>query len=103
MELGLRFAIYYVLFFFWLALVVRLVVEVLRSFARSWRGPASPVAAGALEVAFVVTDPPVKLLRRLIPPVRLGAISLDLSITLLFFVVFIGMQIARPVVSLGFS
>ena len=96
MGLGLQYAIYYVLFFFWLALVVRLVVEVLRSFARKWRGPSSPLAAGALELAFVVTDPPLKLLRRLIPPVRLGTVDLDLSITLLFFVVFIGMQVSRP-------
>ena len=96
MGLGVQFAIYYVLFFFWLALVVRLVVEILRSFARKWRGPSSPLAAGGLEVAFLVTDPPVKLLRRLIPPVQLGAVSLDLSITLLFFVVFIGMQVSRP-------
>jgi YggT family protein len=96
MPLGLQFAIYYVLFFFWLALVVRLVVEVLRSFARSWRGPSSSLGAGSLELAFSVTDPPVKLLRRLIPPVRLGAVDLDLSITLLFFVVFIGMQVSRP-------
>ncbi|MGQ0479799.1 MAG: YggT family protein [Pseudonocardia sp.] len=96
MALGVQFAIYYVLFFFWLALVVRLVVEVLRSFARKWRGPTSPAAAGSLEMAFLVTDPPVKLLRRLIPPVQLGAVSLDLSITVLFFVVFIAMQFARP-------
>ncbi|MBV9313668.1 MAG: YggT family protein [Pseudonocardia sp.] len=96
MGLEVQFAIYYVLFFFWLALVVRLVVEVLRSFARKWRGPSSGLAAGTLEVAFLVTDPPVRLLRRLIPPVRLGAVDLDLSITVLFFVVFIGVQVSHP-------
>lgn len=96
MPLGVQFAIYYVLFFFWLALVARLVVEVVKSFARQWRGPSSAIAAGTLEVAFLVTDPPVKLLRRLIPPVRLGAVSLDLSITVLFFVVYIAMQFAHP-------
>lgn len=96
MPLGVQFAIYYVLFFFWLALVARLVVEVVKSFARQWRGPSSGIAAGTLEVAFLVTDPPVKLLRRLIPPVRLGAVSLDLSITVLFFVVYIAMQFAHP-------
>lgn len=96
MGLGLQFAIYYVLFFFWLALVARLVVEVVKSFARQWRGPNSPIAAGTLEVAFLVTDPPIRLLRRLIPPVRLGAVNLDLSITVLFFVVFIAMSVAHP-------
>ena len=103
MGTGLQFGIYYVLFFFWLALVVRLVVEVLRSFAPKWRGPSMPIAASALEMAFVVTDPPLKLLRRLIPPVQLGTVSLDLSITLLFFVVFIGMQVARPTMIAVFS
>lgn len=96
MGLGVQFAIYYVLFFFWLALVTRLVVEVLKSFARSWRGPNSSIAAGTLEVAFVVTDPAVRLLRRLIPPVRLGMVSLDLSITVLFFVVFVAMVSVKP-------
>ena len=98
MPLGVQFAIYYVLFFFWLALVTRLVVESLRSFARQWRGPRSNsrLAAGSLELAFVVTDPPMRLLRRLIPPIRLGNVDLDLSITILFFVVFIAMQVLHP-------
>ncbi|MDT7624066.1 MAG: hypothetical protein QOF99_4967, partial [Pseudonocardiales bacterium] len=39
---------------------------------------------------------PVRLLRRLIPPVRLGAVSLDLSITVLFVVVFIAMSAVHP-------
>ena len=38
------------------------------------------------EVVFTLTDPPVKLLRRLIPPVRLGAVSLDLSLMILLIV-----------------
>lgn len=101
MAIGVQFAIYYLLFFFWLALVARLVVEVVKSFARKWRGPSSALAAGTLEVAFVVTDPPIRLLRKWIPPIRLGNVDLDLSITLLFFAVFIAMNIARPMVLVG--
>lgn len=101
MAIGVQFAIYYLLFFFWLALVARLVVEVVKSFARKWRGPSSALAAGSLEVAFVVTDPPIRLLRKWIPPIRLGNVDLDLSITLLFFAVFIAMNIARPMVIVG--
>lgn len=101
MAIGVQFAIYYLLFFFWLALVARLVVEVVKSFARKWRGPTSALAAGSLEVAFVVTDPPIRLLRKWIPPIRLGNVDLDLSITLLFFAVFIAMNIARPLVLVG--
>jgi YggT family protein len=96
MSSGVKFAIYYVLFFFWLALVTRLVVEVVKSFARQWRGPHSALVAGSLEIAFVVTDPPIRLLRKLIPPVRLGTVDWDLSITILFFAVFIAMRAAQP-------
>lgn len=85
--------IYYVLFFFWLLLAARIVVEMVRSFARQWR-PAG-VPAVALEVVFTVTDPPVKLLRRVIPVVRIGGVGLDLSIMVLLLVVFISMSAVR--------
>lgn len=41
-----------------------------------------------------LTDPPVKLLRRLIPPLNLGAVRLDLSIMVLLLLAFIGMRVA---------
>lgn len=85
--------IYYILFFFWLLLAARIVVEMVRSFARQWR-PAG-VPAVALEVVFIVTDPPVKLLRRVIPVVRIGGVGLDLSIMVLLLVVFISMSAVR--------
>ena len=31
----------------------------------------------------MATDPPIKLLRRLVPPLQLGGVSLDLSILIL--------------------
>jgi YggT family protein len=40
-----------------------------------------------IELVYLSTDPPVRLLRRLIPPVRLGPISLDLSILILLLVI----------------
>ncbi len=94
MPLLLRFVIYYALFFFWLLLVARIVVELVRSFARQWV-PAGHSAA-ALEVIFTVTDPPVRLLRRVIPMVRVGGVGLDLSIMVLLLVVFILMSVAQP-------
>ncbi|MEV6098844.1 YggT family protein [Nocardia sp. NPDC051981] len=79
------------LFLFWLLLISRVIVEFIRSFARDWRPTGFVVII--LEVVFTVTDPPVKLLRRLIPPVNLGGIRLDLSIMVLLFIVFILMTI----------
>lgn len=93
MSTAIGFLVYYVLFFFWLLLAARIVVEMVRSFARQWRPAGAP--AVALEVVFTVTDPPVKLLRRVIPVVRIGGVGLDLSIMVLVLVVFIAMTAVR--------
>ncbi|MET0189700.1 YggT family protein [Pseudonocardia sediminis] len=90
----IRLLIYYVLFFFWLLLAARIVVEMVRTFARQWR-PAGGSAV-AMEVVFTATDPPVKLLRRVIPVVRIGGVGLDLSIMVLLLVVFILMNVTKP-------
>ncbi|MEU5692529.1 YggT family protein [Actinosynnema sp. NPDC020468] len=91
---ALWLVVYYLLFSFWLLLTARVVVELVRSFAREWR-PAGGVAV-ALETVYTVTDPPVRLLRRLIPTVRIGGIGLDLSIIVLLLVVIILMRVADP-------
>jgi len=75
----------YVLYFFLALLFVRLVVGWVMAFARDWR-PTGVVAA-VLELAFSVTDPPLRALRRVIPPLRLGSFALDLAFIVVFFVV----------------
>ncbi|MBK0867305.1 MAG: YggT family protein [Saccharopolyspora sp.] len=90
MEL-LLIILYYAVFFFWLLLTARIVIELVRVFARDWR-PAGGVAI-ALESIYTVTDPPVRLLRRVIPTVRIGGVGLDLSIMVLLLVVYILMQL----------
>ena len=57
---------------FFILLIARLVFDYVMMFARSWR--PSGVAAVGLEVVYSVTDPPLKALRRVIPPLRLGEI-----------------------------
>jgi YggT family protein len=88
------YVLYYVLFFFWLLLTARIVVELVRAFARDWR-PGGGVAV-SLETVYTVTDPPVKALRRVIPTVRVGRVGLDLSIMVLLLVVFILMRVVDP-------
>jgi YggT family protein len=65
--------------------LARFVVEATRQFARSWR-PVG-VAAVGIELVYIATDPPVKLLRRLIPPLRIGAVNLDLSVMILLLAI----------------
>ncbi|WP_019854731.1 YggT family protein [Actinopolyspora mortivallis] len=93
MQLAL-IVLYYLLFFFWLLLIGRIVVELVRAFARDWR-PGGGVAI-VLETIYTVTDPPVRLLRRVIPTIRIGNVGLDLSIMVLLLVVYILMRLAQP-------
>jgi YggT family protein len=76
----------------YLLLIARIVVDITRSFARSWR--PGGVAAVGLEVMYSATDPPVRLLRRWIPPLRLGGISLDLTVFLLLIAILLLRTIA---------
>ena len=75
----------YVLYVFLGLLIVRLVVDWTMVFARNWR-PSGAVAA-LLEIAYSVTDPPLRALRRVIPPLRLGSFALDLAFIVVFIVV----------------
>lgn len=92
--LTVRLILFWLLFAFWLLLTARIVVELVRAFARDWR-PTGGVAV-VLETIYTMTDPPVRLLRRIIPVVRIGGVGLDLSIMVLLLVVFILMQLALP-------
>ena len=84
--------IYVVLWLFFIALLARLVFDWVFLFARSWepRGPMLVV----LEAVYSVTDPPLKAVRRVVPPLRLGSVALDLA----FIVLIIAVQIALTVV-----
>lgn len=82
----------FALFLFWLLLIARVVIEFIRSFSRDWR--PTGVTVVVLEAIMSVTDPPVKLLRRLIPQLTVGAVRFDLSIMVLLLVTFIGMNLA---------
>ena len=84
--------VYYVLLAFLLLLVARLVMEYVFLFARSYEPKGAVVVI--LEVVYSITDPPLKFLRRFIPPLRLGGVSLDLSFLVLFVIVTIGLQVA---------
>lgn len=87
------YSIDFVLFLFVLLLLGRIVLELTRSFSRSW-WPSGVVAVG-VELVYTVTDPPVRLLRRLVPPLRVGGISLDLSVMIVLLLVYIARSIVQ--------
>jgi YggT family protein len=82
-----------VVFIFLVLLIGRFVIQLIQNFARDWR-PRGVILVIA-ELIYTVTDPPLVLLRRVIPPLRLGGISLDLGFTLLFFLTVIVLSLLR--------
>ena len=81
-----------ILWLFFVLLIARLVIDYIQMFARSWRPTGALLVAA--EVIYTITDPPLKALRRLIPPLRLGSINLDLSFLVLVVLVQIGIYLA---------
>ena len=64
----------------WIAIVLllaRFVLEWVQLFARQWR-PRGIVAV-LCEGIYSATDPPLRAIRRVIPPLRMGHVALDLS------------------------
>ena len=72
---------------FLFALLGRLILDYVRMFSRDWR-PRGIVLFIA-EVIYGVTDPVIKTARKFIPPLRIGAVAIDLS----FIIIFFGVQI----------
>jgi YggT family protein len=82
-----KLILYYALSLYLLVLIGRLVIDILQSYSRTWS--PSGLLARIAEVIFTITDPPLRLIRRYIRPVRLGSVALDLSYTLLFVVIIV--------------
>ena len=83
------------LWFFIALLWIRFVVDWVQIFARSWtpRG----VLLIALELVYSITDPPIKALRRVIPPLRIGSVSLDLSFLIVMIAAYVLLQVNRQI------
>lgn len=90
----LKVVLTYVLSIYLVVLIGRMIIGWIQVFARSWR-PTGVVLVLA-EGIFTATDPPLKFLRRYIPPLRIGTVALDLSYIVLFIVVLILLQVAVP-------
>ena len=70
---------------FKLALFIRIIIDYIRMFARNWR--PNSILLAFFEFIYSITDPPMRYVQRFVPPLRLGGISLDLSIIVLLIAV----------------
>lgn len=85
----------YAIYVYILAILARIVLDWTRQFARSWR-PAG-VAAIGFELVYAVTDPPIRTLRRVVPPLQLGSVNIDLSVIILLFVLVALQRVAATI------
>lgn len=76
--------LYFALLAFVILMWLRFVFDWVRVLRRQWR-PRGFVLMVA-EAAFTVTDPPIKLVRRILPPVRIGAVQLDFAWSIVLLV-----------------
>ncbi len=76
-------------------MLVRLVVDWVQMFARSW-SPTGPVLF-VLEIVYTVTDPPIMFVRRFVPPLRIGSVALDTSFLLVLVVVYLLRALVRSI------
>jgi YggT family protein len=82
--------LYLIVYLFFLVLLARFVLSAVLQYGRRWQ-PGRGAAAG-LETVWTVTDPPLKALRRVIPPLRIGNVSLDLAFIVLLVILFVLMK-----------
>ena len=81
--------IYYVINVYVFILVLRVVLDWVQISARDWR-PRGIILVLA-NLIYALTDPPVRFFGRLIPPLRIGGLALDMGFLVLFILLF-GLQ-----------
>lgn len=76
-------------------LIARIIIEMIQSFSRQFNPPRWFMVLA--EPLFMVTDPPVRALRRFIPPLRMGGVALDVSIIVLFLLLSVLMMVVSSI------
>lgn len=72
---------------FFYMMIARFIVELVMSLGKSWR--PSGLLLPILDLTYTITDPPLKFVRKFVPPLQLGPIALDLAWTIVLFTVLI--------------
>jgi YggT family protein len=82
-----------VLWFYILLLLARIVADWVQMFARAWQPKGFVLVL--LEFIYSATDPPIRLFRRFVPPLRLGGQGIDLSILFVLLICYVFLYVNR--------
>jgi YggT family protein len=84
------------LWIFFLILIARFVLSLIVMFAPQWH-PKGPVLL-LFEAVYSATDPVLRPLRRILPPIGAGGVRIDISMLMLFVLVSLAMAINRNII-----
>ena len=98
--MSLLFSIlYFVAFIYFLLLIARLVLDWVQVLSRDWT-PKGVVLVLA-EIVYTATDPPLRAVRRVLKPVRIGPVMLDLGFMVVFIAVIILMRVFQSLAAVS--
>ena len=80
---------------FLIAMWARFVLDWVRLLARRWRPRG--LALVLAEASYTVTDPPIRLVRRVVPPLRIGGAALDFAWSIVLLACLILMAVVRAI------
>jgi YggT family protein len=81
----LGFILWLLLQAYFLVMFARVIIELLANNNPSLRN--NPFIQGVARFAFVLTEPPLKLMRKVIPNIRFGSVGIDLSWAILLLLI----------------
>lgn len=87
------------LWLYMLVLIGRLIFDWVQVFSRNWQ--PTGVLLVIAEAIYTVTDPPLRVLRKLIPPLRIGQVALDLSFLILILAIGIVVSLLSTFAAMG--
>ena len=84
---GLGIGLYWLCQLYIWILIGRMIISWIPMFAPTWR-PSGAITS-VFEIIYTLTDPPIKFMRRFVPPLNLGGVSLDLGFMLVFIAILV--------------
>lgn len=89
--------LYVLIYLYVLTLFARFVMSWVLAYGRRWQPGRG--AAAILESVWTVTDPGLKALRRVIPPLRIGSVSIDLAALVLLVMLFVSFVVVGSLIT----
>jgi len=87
--------LHYLLLGYFFVMWGRLILDLAQTVVRDWRPRGFTLVV--TELVFSLTDPPIRLARKFVKPVRLGSVSLDLAWSVVMFAVIVLMFFTNPI------